>query len=576
MPRKLVTILSLDAVGYSALVATDEALTLKRLRRDRDSIIDPIVARHGGRVFKWVGDGCLAEFASAVEALEATQAIAAAARSTEWQPPPLEYRFGLHVGDVVEENGDLMGDGVNVAARLQAAAKPGEILVSDEMRRQVERLTKAQLEPAGDLALKNLPGRYPAFRVSPPHALGKPAATADPRLSIAVLPFQNMSRDPEQEDFCDGVVEEIISRLSRLKWLLVIARNSTFVYKGKSVDIQQVGRELNVRYVLEGSVRKSGQRLRITAQLIDASTGAHVWAERFDGDIGDVFNLQDEVTIAVVSAIEPAMFKAEAQNARVRRPDNLDAWSATMRALGYFVRGTDPAIRSEALSLLHRAIEQAPGYALPKALLSWMTLWDMSRGWLEADAVTLAHARVLADAAIASDDDEAWGHMALGIYLVRIGELQNACSAFEDALARNPSFALARGFLGAAKIYLDKLEEGRRQLLESTRLSPNDPLLPMCYSALSSCAALQGHHEQAIDWAAKAVRLNASYLPGIRNLIVALAAAGESERARAIVPQILALDPTFTVAKYRETGQSGGQLMEFGARWLRIAGVPER
>ena len=575
MPRKLVTILSLDAVGYSALVAADESSTLKRLRRDRDTIIDPLVKSHGGRVFKWLGDGCLAEFLSAVEALNCATAIADGVTSGKFDPPPLTYRFGLHVGDVVEENGDLLGEGVNIAARLQTAAKPGEILVSDEMRRQVEKHVKVKLEAAGELLLKNLPGRYPAFRVSASPLARQSSVSSDPRLSIAVLPFQNMSRDPEQEDFCDGVVEEIISRLSRLKWLLVIARNSTFVYKGRNVDVQQVGRELNVRYVLEGSVRRAGDKVRITAQLIDTSTGAHVWAERFDGDLSDIFKLQDDVTLSVVSAIEPALLKAEAQRARARPPDNLNAWTATMRALSLFLRATDFNDRVEVHELLRRAIDLAPDYALPKALLSWTMIWDMSRGWLEADASVLADARTLADQAIACDDDEAWGHMALGIYFVRVDRLRDACSAFQDALERNPSFALARGFLGATKVYLDQLDEGQSDLREAVRLSPNDPTLPMYYSAVSSALLLQGKFTEAIELASKAVRLNAAYAPGLRNLVVALAASGDLDRARAVLAQLLTLHPTLTITKFKETARSAGRIMDFITHWLRVAGLPE-
>jgi adenylate cyclase len=446
-------------------------LTLKRVRRDRDSIIDPIVMRHGGRVFKWLGDGCLAEFASAVEALDCTKAIAREAQRQDLDPPALTYRFGLHVGDVVEDNGDLMGDCVNVAARLQAVAKPGEILLSDEMRRHVEKLTKVQLEAAGDFSLKNLPGRYPAFRVSdfvPP----RPAAVpADPRLSIAVLPFQNMSRDSEQEDFCDGVVEEITSRLSRLKWLLVIARNSTFVYKGKSVDIQQVARELNVRYALEGSVRRAGHTVRITAQLIDAATGAHVWAERFDGDLADIFKLQDDVTLAVVGAIEPAMLKSEATRARGAPTDNLDAWTATMKAVGLYYRPSGPNDHAEAQSLLRHAIDLAPKYAFPRALLAHTLLWDTSRtGWLDAAAETLAEARRLADEALASDSDEAWAHLAVAMCCIRSGDLERASVACEEALARNPSSSVARALLGTIALEAGRFVESERYLLEALRL----------------------------------------------------------------------------------------------------------
>jgi adenylate cyclase len=575
MPRKLVTILSLDAVGYSALVAADEASTLKRLRRDRDALIEPHIARHGGRVFKWLGDGCLAEFGSAVEALEATQAIAAAARGGEWQPPPLEYRFGLHVGDVVDENGDLMGDGVNVAARLQAAAKPGEILVSDEMRRQVEKLTKALLEPAGEIALKNLPGRYPTFRVSLPRAPGAPVVTADPRLSIAVLPFQNMSRDPEQEDFCDGVVEEIISRLSRLKWLAVIARNSTFVYKGKSVDIQQVGRELHVRYLLEGSARRAGDKVRITAQLIDASTGAHVWAESFDGDLGDIFKLQDDVTLAVVGAIEPALLKSEAARARGAPTDNLDAWTTTMKALGMFLRPGSASDHAEVHALLRRAIEIAPRYALPRALLSWALLWDMSRGWINVDAATTSEARHLADQALACDGDEAWAHMAVGISLAHAGKFEDATSALREALAHNPSFATAKGFLGSVNSISGHVEEGHAQLLEALDLSPHDPASFMLFSTLAGCCVLAGKHHEAIDWASRSLRLNANYPPALRNLVAAYCALGDPDRARAALAQLKTLEPDLTVAIYRQRHPFFGRLAELQADALRMAGLPE-
>jgi TolB-like protein len=575
MPRKLVTILSLDAVGYSALVAADEALTLKRLRRDREAMIDPLIASHGGRVFKWLGDGCLAEFPSAVEALHCAVAIAAETRRINLDPPPLTYRFGLHVGDVVDEGGDLMGDGVNVAARLQAAAKPGEILLSDEIRRQVEKLAKVPLEPAGDLILKNLPGRYSAFRVSV-SAPARPAPVpGDPRLSIAVLPFQNMSRDPEQEDFCDGVVEEIISRLSRLKWLLVIARNSTFVYKGRNVDIQQVARELNVRYVLEGSVRKAAQKVRITAQLIDAATGAHVWAERFDGDVSDIFKLQDDVTLAVVGAIEPALIKSEAARARGAPTDNIDAWTATMKAMGMFFRPQRPDEHAEAQSLLRRAIELAPQYALPKALLSWSLLWDTSRGWLEVSAVTAAEARRLADEAVTCDDDEAWTHIAVGLCCFRAGEYESALAAHNEALVRNPSSAYARGVLGTVCVISGRLEEGERHMLEALRLSPNDPLVPLRYSSLAATRILVSDFQGAVEWAQKSLRLNANYPQALRNLVVAYGAMGDIERARSTLAKLRSLDPSLTVAKYRRSHPMLGRLGELHAHWLRVAGLPE-
>src|SRR6266446_9312165 len=326
----------------------DESGTLARLREHRIQRLEPVLARHGGRLVKLTGDGALVEFPSAVDALNAAIAFQQAVTEANRDQPEdtrIVFRIGLHLGDLIVEGEDLYGDGVNVAARLEAEAPPGGIVVSRAIREAVEGRLKAKLHALGELALKNIDRPIRAFRVewdvadwraqatSGPAAPTAPPLTLPDKPSIAVLPFQNMSGDPEQEYFADGIVEDIITALSRFKSLFVIARNSTFTYKGKAVEIKQVGRELGVRYVLEGSIRKAGNRVRITGQLIEAATGNHVWADKFEGGLEDVFDLQDRVTETVVAAIEPSLQVAEIRRSSFKPTDNLDAYDLYLRAL---------------------------------------------------------------------------------------------------------------------------------------------------------------------------------------------------------------------------------------------------
>src|SRR5271165_5926314 len=309
--RRLAGILAADVVGYSAMVGADEPGTLARVRALRAEVIEPLAAAHEGRVFKTTGDGFLAAFASAVQALRCAIAIQDTLRA---QPEGVRLRIGVHQGEVVPEGDDLFGDGVIVAARLEPLAEPGGIVISSRVREDASGKMVLEVDDLGEPALKNIAAKIRAFRVRMADTLresAKPDLTLPDKPSVAVLPFQNMSGDPEQEYFADGMVEEIITALSRIRWLFVIARNSSFAYKGQAVDVKLVGRELGVRYILEGSVRKGGNRVRITAQLIEAETGAHLWADRFDGSLEDVFDLQDKVAISVAGVIEPALQAAE-------------------------------------------------------------------------------------------------------------------------------------------------------------------------------------------------------------------------------------------------------------------------
>jgi adenylate cyclase len=382
--RKLAAILVSDVVGYSRLAGSDEDRILARLRALRSDLIDPIIAVHNGRVVKRTGDGAIVEFRSVVDAVRCAIEVQNGMVERNAGLPPerrIEFRVGVHLGDVVEESdGDLMGDGVNIAARLEGIAKPGAICLSEDAYRQVKSRLDLPVSDLGAIQLKNIaePVRVYSLEVSLPapvkHAPRAPEPSARLALpdkpSIAVLAFQNMSGDPEQEYFADGVVDEIITGLSRIKWLFVIARNSSFIYKGKAVDERQVGRELGVRYVLEGAVRKAGDRVRITAQLLEAETGAHLWADRYDGKLEEVFDLQDQITEKVVGVVEPSLQQSEIERSKRKRPENLDAYDLYLRALPRMM-SMIPADARIAEGFLEDALKLDPNYPAAHALIAW-------------------------------------------------------------------------------------------------------------------------------------------------------------------------------------------------------------
>jgi adenylate cyclase len=367
--RRLAAILAADVVGYSRMMGQDEAGTARALREHR-AAADPLVAEHGGRIVKTTGDGVLIEFASVVGAVECALALQKLAVERNAGIPSerrMEWRTGIHLGDVLVEGDDIFGDGVNIAARLEAIAEPGGICISEDAFRQVQGKIEAVFTDTGEQSLKNIARPLRVYRAGPASAPERPTApaTALPlpdKPSIAVLPFANLSGDPEQEYFADGMVEEIITALSRIRWLFVIARNSSFTYKGQAVNVKQVGRELGVRYVLEGSVRKAGQRVRITGQLIEAATGSHLWADRFDGLLEDVFELQDKVASSVAGVIEPTLQAAEIRRSSERPTSDLTAYDVYLRALANFP-WTSRARRDEALNLFEQAIARDPGFA---------------------------------------------------------------------------------------------------------------------------------------------------------------------------------------------------------------------
>ena len=442
--RRLAAVLAGDVAGYSRLMGADEEGTLARLNDHRREFLDPKVAEHRGRIVKRTGDGVLIEFRSAVDAARCAVEIQrgmAERNASAPQGERIEFRIGIHVGDIIVEEGDIFGDGVNIAARLEGQAEPGGVCISDDAYRQVRGKLDVDFDDLGEQELKNIAQRVRVYRFR--H--GGTISTAPPALpdkpSIAVLPFQNMSGDTDQDYFADGMVEEIVTGLSRIKWLFVIARNSTFVYKGRSVDIRQVGRELGVRYVLEGSVRKTTGRVRITTQLIDAAKGGHIWAERYDRAVDDIFALQDDITLSTVAAIEPSLWHAEIERAKRKRPENLDAYDLVLRATPLADTGM-PEGASQALPFLEKALSIDPEYALAhgQAAFCHEILFIRAGRREENRAASIRHAH--AAVTLGPDDAPALAYGGIAIGLVE-HDRALALEVFKSALAVSPSTAWA-------------------------------------------------------------------------------------------------------------------------------------
>jgi adenylate cyclase len=446
--RKIAAILVADVVGYSRLTGTDEDRTLARLRALRSDLIDPTIAVHHGRVVKRTGDGALVEFRSVVDAVRcAIEAQNGMVERNAGLPPDrrIDFRIGIHLGDVVEESdGDLMGEGVNIAARLEGVAKPGAICLSEDAYRQVKARLGIAVTDLGATQLKNIPEPIRIYSLEvgsaaqaraktesePASEKTSAALTLPEKPSIAVLPFQNMSGDPEQEYFADGIVEEIITALCRFQNLFVIARNSSFTYRGRAVDVKQVSRELGVRYVLEGSVRKAANRVRITGQLIDATTGAHLWADRFDGTLEDVFDLQDKVTVSVVSAIAPKLERVEIERAKRKPTESLDAYDYFLRGMANVHQWTRAA-NDEALRLFYKAIELDPAFASAYGMAAWCYIWRKLNGWVIDRTQETSEGARLARRAVELGKDDAvalsrGGH-ALAWF---VRDLDNGCSNY--------------------------------------------------------------------------------------------------------------------------------------------------
>ena len=424
--RRLAAILAADVAGSCRLIGIDEEGTLARLKALRRTLFDPKIAEHHGRVVKNTGDGAIAEFASVVDAVRCADEIQRGMAEQNIDVPQdkrIELRIGIHVGDIIIEENDIFGDGVNIAVRLEGIAEPGGISISDDARRQIRGKVDITFEDLGSQSLKNIAEPMRVWRV--PNSRAVPAVptrlrvddaalTLPEKPSIAVLPFINMSGDPEQEYFADGIVEDIITALSHFKALFVIARNSSFTYKGRAVDVKQIGRELGVRYVLEGSVRKAANRVRITGQLVDTATGAHLWAERFDGGLGDIFDLQDQVTESVVGAIAPAVEKAEIERAKRKPTESLDAYALYLRGLAKLYQFANRQANDEALRLFNSAIELDPDFASAYGRAASCYVHAKTNGWISVTANEIAEVTRLAQRAVELGKDDAIALAASG------------------------------------------------------------------------------------------------------------------------------------------------------------------
>ncbi len=543
--RRLAAILAADVAGYSRLMGVDEEGTLAALKADRREIIDPKIAEHRGRIVKTTGDGALVEFASAVDAVRCAMEIQRAMAERNAAVPEdrrIEFRIGINVGDIIIDEGDIYGDGVNIAARVETLASPGAICLSENAYQQMKGKLTLDVSDMGEQQLKNIAQPVRVYRVRLDGATATVAPTLPDKPSIAVLPFANMSGDPEQEYFADGISEDIITGLSKLRWFFVIARNSSFTYKGNAVDVKRVARELGVRYVLEGSVRKGGNRVRITAQLIDAATNNHIWADRYDGELTDVFALQDEITKKVVAAIEPRLLEAEGIRSQNRSPDDLGAWEMVIQANSLFWRLTKTE-NEAAIALLKRAVERYPDYAPAHSMLAFMMLVSGHLGWSVEE-----QAAALAARAAALDDNDPWAHLALGYAAFVRRQTSVATAEFRRAIALNPNFAAAYGYLGWALAFDGQSDQAIAHLEEAIRMSPHDPQNAVFNAGFAAAHYLAGRYAKAVEYSSTALQQRSAFTAGYRIHCASLAQNGQSDEARAALARLKELQPDVSIA----------------------------
>ena len=552
--RRLIAILAADVAGYSRLMGADEEGTLSILKAHRLALLDPKITEHRGRIVKTTGDGFLVEFASVVDAVRCAVEVQRGMIERNADVPRgkrVEFRIGVNVGDIIVEDDDIFGDGVNVAARLEGLADPGGICVSGRVEEDVHGKLDTAFEDIGEQQLKNITRPVRVYRVrldgtvnTSPH----PVLSLPDKPSIAVLPFQNMSGDPEQEYFADGIVEEITTALSRFKTIFVIARNSSFTYKGKAADVKQIGRELGVRYVLEGSVRKAPNRVRITAQLIDADTGVHLWAERFDGAIEDIFDLQDQVTTSVVGAITPTVERAEIERALLKPTGSLAAYDHYMRGIGSQYQWTSEAT-NEALRHYYKAIELDPKFALAHALATCCYSWRKMNGWLTDPAREIAETKRLAERATELDQDDAqvlcWSGTGLAFV---VGEVHEGVALVDRALRLNPNLMEAWLSSGLVRLVLGEWETAIDHFARAMRLSPFDPMLFMMQGGIAGGHFQIGRYDEAATWAAKSTAENPKNLTAWRTATASNALLGRREQAHSALARLRQLDPALRIA----------------------------
>ena len=561
--RKLAAILAADVVGFSRLASFDEDRTLARLRALRSDLIDPTIAVHNGRVVKRTGDGSLIEFRSVVDAVRCAIEVQNGMVERNVGLPPerrIEFRIGIHLGDVVEESdGDLMGDGVNIAARLEGIAKPGTICLSEDAYRQVRARLDLAVSDLGLTQLKNIaePVRVYSLEVGRPAQAKRvesqsqaPMPSSPPRLSIVVLPFANIGGDPEQEYFVDGVTESLTTDLSRISGSFVIARNTAFTYKGKHIDVKQIGRELSVRYVLEGSVQRGGNRLRVNVQLIDTETGNHLWAERFDKPLADLFDMQDEIVARLASQLGTQLIEAEARRAqRAPLPNSMDLY---FQGMAWLNKGLTPEYVEQADAFFERALALDPGNV--EALVGMALVDTILAGNYLADNgnAKFAEAEAALTRALSMAPGHATAHLYLGVVQSYTNRAAQGIAECQRALTLDRNLSSAHGLIGIAKFYLGRAEETEGHILEALRLSPHDHLAYALMMIAGVAKLRLGADEEAVGWLRRAVETNRNIPMAHFHLAAALAQLGRLDEARSAVAAGLALNPTFTIRRIQE------------------------
>ncbi|GLS38311.1 adenylate cyclase [Mesorhizobium tianshanense] len=577
--RHLAAILACDVVGYSRLTERDEHGTLERLKSYRKNLLEPLVLEHQGRIVKLTGDGMLCEFASVVNAVTSAIAIQQALAEHEAETPEEErirFRIGVNLGDVVcEEDGDLYGDGVNIATRLESIADPGTVVVSGTAYDHLQGKLDCGFTPLGDLRLKNIERPVRAYRVETDASASVAAPPPLPaKPSIAVLPFTNMSGDPDQEYFADGLVEDIITGLSRVNSFFVIARNSSFTYKGRAVDLRQVGRELGVRYVLEGSIRRAGSRVRISGQLVDAISGHHVWTDRFEGDVSDIFDLQDKVTESVVGAVEPSIRLEEIKQARMKPTDYISAYDLYLRALPRFYSMTREGF-ADVRRLTNEALSIDPGFNLAKALGAYIRSLSVSQCWHEPDDIRVA-ARMAREVLADARDDPTSLRFAAQVIAYSAKDYETALDTIDRSLLLNPNSAQGHTGSGWVNAHSGRSLVAIEHFHRAMRLSPVDPEKGIALSGIGMSYLMLERYEEALAWGERALREMPNYGSSHRVVIMALVKLNRPDEAQAAALRLMEAFPTYTLGLQRQINPWRDKV--FAERYveaLGIAGVPE-
>ena len=583
--RRLAAIMAADVAGYSRLMHTEEETTHARLTRLLADTILPAIARHGGHVIKNTGDGFLAEFPSAVDAVRAAMQFQDSVYELtidDAEGERILFRVGINIGDVIVGADDLFGDGVNIAARLEGIARPGGICLSSSAYEQVYGKIGAEFANLGEQSLKNITRPVRAFAVIPDRS-GAAAQTATPkpllapRLSIVVLPFVNIGDDAEQEYFVDGVTESLATDLSRINGSFVIARNTAFSYKGKSPDVRRIGRELNVRYVLEGSVQRGNNRLRVNVQLIDAETGNHLWAERFDKPVADFFDMQDEIVSRLANALDAQLAEVEAQRAgRALHPDAMDLY---FQGKACWNKGLTPEYLAQARDYFERALALDPENV--DALVGLATVVATIAGSFVSDdrAAQLAAAETALTRALSMAPQHAMAHLALGAVQMFTNRAAHGICECEHALALDRNLADAHGCIGMAKYFSGRAEDTEAHIFEALRLSPRDVYAYRWMLFVGIAKAQLGADAEAVVWLRRSIEANRNYPLAHFHLAETLALLGQLDEARAAAQAGLALQPDFTLRRYRENALSDNPAYLAGRKrsceGMRLAGVPE-